>query len=332
MPLVFDSPPISTATAHLLTFIFGFIYVGSLYVSKHGRLSFSQDRAKNANGTPYGKLQDERWRDDPSVIRARFLAGTIATILNCGLVFYILWSVIDDRSDRFKVTLETTVARLGFNIYHLDMDMILPHLVTPVLFTGPLFGMYLGGHLPFQSRFYFQNDVVNKFTSWVGIRNYIMAPITEEIVFRSCVIAVYHMSGASANRMIFFGPLSFGLAHVHHAWDTYNRFGRTASAAKRAITMSLFQLAYTTLFGFHCSYMFLRTGSVYPSITAHIFCNIMGLPEISWELRTYSTRRTAILLMYTLGIVGFALVLGPWTRLGGMYTFWSARPYVNMSY
>ncbi|KAG5336705.1 hypothetical protein C0989_012059 [Termitomyces sp. Mn162] len=149
MPLVFDSPPISTATAHLLTFIFGFIYVGSLYVSKHGRLSFSQDRAKNANGTPYGKLQDERWRDDPSVIRARFLAGTIATILNCGLVFYILWSVIDDRSD----------------------------------------------------------------------------------------------------------------------------------------------LAYTTLFGFHCSYMFLRTGSVYPSITAHIFCNIMGLPEISWELRTYSTRR-----------------------------------------
>lgn len=68
------------------------------------------------------------------------------------------------------------------------------------------------------------------------------------------------MSGASANRMIFLGPLSFGIgmlvfsfvgpshepryvlthlsAHVHHAWDTYNRFGRTAGAAKRAITMS----------------------------------------------------------------------------------------------
>lgn len=184
------------------------------------------------------------------------------------------------------------------------MDLILPHLVTPILFTGPLFGMYLGEQLPFQSRFSSQNDVVNKFMSWIGIRNYTMvspsriliwcierstrilcaqhamlywagssqAPITEEIVFRSCVIAVYHMSGASANRMIFLGPLSFGLgmpffslagptykpwyvlthlsAHVHHAWDTYNRFGRTASAAKRAITMS----RAWTCFLFHASF------------------------------------------------------------------------------
>ncbi|KAG6872377.1 hypothetical protein C0995_010191 [Termitomyces sp. Mi166 len=332
MPLVFNSPPISVATAHLLTFILGFNYVGSLYVSKHARLSFSKDRTNNATGTPYGKLKNERWRDDSSVVKARILAGTIATILNCGLVFYILWSVIGDRPDRFAMTLETFVARLGFKIYYLDMDMILPHLVTPVLFIGPLFGMYLGGHLPFQSRFYFQNDVVDKFTSWIGLRNYTMAPITEEIVFRSCVIAVYHMSGASANRMIFLGPLSFGLAHVHHAWDTFNRYGRTASAAKRAIVMSLFQLAYTTLFGFYCSYMFLRTGSVYPTITAHIFCNIMGLPEISWELKAYPNRRKAILFAYAVGIMGFALVLGPWTRPGGMYTFWNARPYDNMSY
>lgn len=27
-------------------------------------------------------------------------------------------------------------------------------------------------------------------------------------------------------------------AHVHHAWDTFNRYGRTASAAKRAVIMS----------------------------------------------------------------------------------------------
>jgi len=90
---------------------------------------------------------------------------------------------------------------------------------------------------------------------------YPQAPITEEIVFRACVIAVYHMSGASTKRMIFLGPLSFGLgmsislfqdplvspsimflfpkpAHVHHAWDTFNRYGRTANAAKRAVIMS----------------------------------------------------------------------------------------------
>jgi len=28
------------------------------------------------------------------------------------------------------------------------------------------------------------------------------------------------------------------LAHVHHAWDTYNRYGRTVAAAQRAIISS----------------------------------------------------------------------------------------------
>ncbi|KAG6856282.1 hypothetical protein H0H87_005892 [Tephrocybe sp. NHM501043] len=332
MPLVFSSPPISTATAHLLTFLFAFTYVGSLYVSKNARLSFSKQRSNNSNGTPHEKLRDERWRDDPGVIKARLIAAIIATLISCGLVFSIIWSVVGERPDRVEVTLDTMIARLGFKPDRLDLDMILPHLLTPVLFIGPLFGMYLGRSLPFQARYSFQVDVVDKFTTWIGIRNYIVAPITEEIVFRACVIAVYHMSGASAKRMIFLGPLSFGLAHAHHAWDTFNRYGRTACAAKRAILMSLFQLAYTTVFGFHCSYMFLRTGSVYPAISAHIFCNIMGLPEIAWELKAYPNRKKAILFAYAAGIVGFACTLGPWTRLSGMYTFWAARPYVNMSY
>lgn len=97
--------------------------------------------------------------------------------------------------------------------------------------------------------------------------------------------------------------LTLMTAHAHHAWETYNRFGRTAAAAKRAILMtrmfaigvpasvtnnlSVFQLSYTTLFGIHASYLFLRTGSIWPSITAHMFCNTMGIPEISYELSTF---------------------------------------------
>ena len=57
--------------------------------------------------------------------------------------------------------------------------------------------------------------------------------------------------------MIYFAPLTFGLgklvllflshdiilsfshpAHVHHAWDTYNRYGRTWLAARRALVTS----------------------------------------------------------------------------------------------
>ncbi|KAG5653161.1 hypothetical protein H0H81_002003 [Sphagnurus paluster] len=330
MPLVFDSPPISTSTAHALTVLFAFTYVGSLYISKNARLSFLNRKVSTDNGTPRPKYVNERWRDDPDVIRARLVAVCVATTLCCGLVFWILRSFVGPKPDGFELTLETTIARLGFTLYRWDMDSLYPHLVTPVLFLGPLYAMYLGENLPFQAKWSFQGDVVSKFLSWQGIRNYVMAPITEEIVFRACVIAVYYMSGASTKRIIFLGPLSFGLAHVHHAWDTFNRYGRTASAAKRALLMSLFQLAYTTLFGFHCSYLFLRTASIYPPISAHVFCNIMGLPDLMWELREHPHRRAAIIFMYVLGVVGFVYTLEPWTRFGGLY--WRERPYAKMTY
>jgi hypothetical protein len=36
------------------------------------------------------------------------------------------------------------------------------------------------------------------------------APITEEVVFRACVLTVYHLAQASKLRMIFLSPLLFG--------------------------------------------------------------------------------------------------------------------------
>lgn len=81
----------------------------------------------------------------------------------------------------------------------------------------------------------------------------LQGPITEEVVFRACMLAVYHMAGSSRTKMIFLSPLAFGVgtsticpctsvancrhsvAHFHHAWDTYNRYGRTASAARVAL-------------------------------------------------------------------------------------------------
>jgi hypothetical protein len=88
-------------------------------------------------------------------------------------------------------------------------------------------------------------------------------------VFRSCILSMLHLANVSRTKIILFGPLFFGLgtlpsntnpscfrfvfvlginadmrcplpplAHVHHAWDTYNRFGRTKTALKRALLTS----------------------------------------------------------------------------------------------
>lgn len=159
------------------------------------------------------------------------------------------------------------------------------------------------------------------------------APITEEIVFRACVLTVYHLTQASRTRMIFLSPLLFGAgeglrphvktsihphdltlpnaAHIHHAWDTYNRYGRSPAALKRAVIGTgklvccmvaldqfadrssdiAFQFTYTSVFGFYCSYLFLRTGSVFAPITAHVFCNIMGVPQLGYDISQRPDRK-----------------------------------------
>lgn len=96
MPFIFSEPPITTGTAHLLTTLFVFCYVGSLYLSKNARLSFSSDAPRSQDGTAREKQQNERWRDDPDVIRARLLAVGIATLVCCAVVFVVLWQLSGD--------------------------------------------------------------------------------------------------------------------------------------------------------------------------------------------------------------------------------------------
>lgn len=55
--------------------------------------------------------------------------------------------------------------------------------------------------------------------------------------------------------------------------------------------MTVFQFTYTTLFGFHSAFLFLRTSSLIPAITSHVFCNVMGFPALQYELRWYPHRR-----------------------------------------
>ena len=101
------------------------------------------------------------------------------------------------------------MARLGLTFF--EDHSLLPYLVAPILYLGPLYATFLASKLPFQSRWSWGYDVFPVFNTWVGIRNYFFGPITEELVFRACVLAVYHLAGSSKNKMIFLSPLLFGL-------------------------------------------------------------------------------------------------------------------------
>ena len=60
MPLVFPVP----LFAHILSAVFASIYVGSIYLSKNTRLSFSEKTLRVPNGQAQFREADERWRDD----------------------------------------------------------------------------------------------------------------------------------------------------------------------------------------------------------------------------------------------------------------------------
>ncbi|KAI0693525.1 hypothetical protein C8T65DRAFT_64049 [Cerioporus squamosus] len=329
MPLVFANPPISLSTAHLFAAFFTFSYVGSLYLSRSARLSFSKGASHTVrDGEERERNSDERWRNDPDVIRARLFAASASTLFSVYAVYWLVQRTTPEYESIVKpwTAVQSSLARLGVTLDFARNNpfyIVLPCLVAPVLYLGPLYADYLSEALPFQRHWSFRSSVLPMFSTWVGRRNYIVGPITEEIVFRACMLSVYHMAGASRKKMIFLSPLWFGIAHLHHAWDTYNRYGRTGSALRIAAMQTVFQLAYTSLFGFHCAFLFLRTGSLVPPIVSHIFCNVMGFPQYGLHVRMFPKRRLAIQLAYLLGIAGYVYTMQWWTQADDSL-FWPA--------
>lgn len=103
----------------------------------------------------------------------------------------------------------------------------------------------------------------------------------------------------------------------------------------------VFQLGYTTVFGFHCAFLFLRTGSVYPPLMSHVFCNFMGLPDLGNEVKVFPRRKLSkwiwleqksmlidadLICIYVLGIAGYVYGLRNWT-LAEESLYWSAGYY-----
>jgi len=107
-----DLEPISSTHAHLIALGFACTYVGSLYVFTQARLSFAKD-AKGWGGNEGARRQrerlaNERWRDDPDVIRARLVAVSLASLVCCASVFYILYRA---SGSKVRVSLAQTLCR-----------------------------------------------------------------------------------------------------------------------------------------------------------------------------------------------------------------------------
>ncbi|CAM9969167.1 unnamed protein product, partial [Heterosigma akashiwo] len=66
-------------------------------------------------------------------------------------------------------------------------------------------------------------------------RNFLVGPLTEEFVFRGCMCPLLLCAGVPLPRVVFLGPLVFGVAHLHHASGGPGRGARSPCPAGRRV-------------------------------------------------------------------------------------------------
>ncbi|PVF99797.1 Abi-domain-containing protein [Serendipita vermifera] len=307
-----QAPVISGTTAWLISAFFATSYVASLYMFRAGRLGFRQQKVEAGPNASGARAYNEEGRNNPTVIKARLFSVAISTLFSCGIMLAVItkagsWNFGDSEA------IHQTAKLLG-----LTLPTGVPlgaWFLAPIMYTGTLYTEILDR----RSHIYRHEEEGGSirwiFTTWIGFRNIIGAPITEEIVYRSCVVGIMKLSGASMMSMVFLSPLWFGAAHLHHGWDLFNRLGRSKRALKSAVLTVVFQQLYTSIFGWFEAFVLLRTGSIWPCIFAHSFCNFYGVPLPNQGIQNHPSHKIDIIIAHILGLVAFCFTLGPWTRV-----------------
>ncbi|XVE75991.1 hypothetical protein DITRI_Ditri12bG0136700 [Diplodiscus trichospermus] len=136
-------------------------------------------------------------------------------------------------------------------------------------------------------------------------RNFVVAPLTEELLFRACMIPLLLCGGFKAYNVIFLCPTFFSLAHLNHMTEIYSRHNYSLLKASMVIGL---QLGYTVIFGSYASFLFMRTGNLLAPLVAHVFCNYMGLPVL------FVQRKGLVTMAFVAGMISFAWLLFPITR------------------
>ncbi|KAL2133960.1 hypothetical protein VTI74DRAFT_1316 [Chaetomium olivicolor] len=245
-------PPITTSFAALLIAAYALSYFLPFYLSPKTRPSPTISR------------------DSPTVIRARIRSVTLSCLL-CTATTYVVLT----RPGVGDSTVREALHFLGlWPVGAWDACRVLG--LTMVLFAGPLFS-YFVVEMGWQewARLAPVREVWEEWTTW---RNIFAGPVTEEILFRSASIPLMLLSQSPLKQTIFLTPILFGLAHVHHFYEF--RLVQPQVPATAALLRSLFQFAYTTVFGAYATFLYIRTGSLLAVCAVHAFCNCMGLPQV----------------------------------------------------
>ncbi|XP_059565961.1 CAAX prenyl protease 2 isoform X2 [Myotis daubentonii] len=234
-------------------------YVGSLYVWK-----------------------SELPRDHPAVIKRRFTSVLVVSSLSPLCV--LLWRELTGIQPGTPL-----LTLMGFRLEGIFPAALLPLLLTMILFLGPLMQLSMDCPRDLADGL----KVVLAPRSWARclmdmrwLRNQVIAPLTEELVFRACMLPMLAPC-TGLGPAVFTCPLFFGVAHFHHIFEQL-RFRQSSVGS-----------------------IFLSAGHLIGPVLCHSFCNYMGFPAVCAALE--HPQRRPLLAGYALGVGLFLLLLQPLT-------------------
>ncbi|EFJ19675.1 hypothetical protein SELMODRAFT_110711, partial [Selaginella moellendorffii] len=257
-----------------------------------------------------------RAKTQRQLLLQRFVCATLASVLSPLVCFIIL-----------PVGSSSKLNLMGIRSDYLMQATLYPLLLTALLYLGPLFVELLeliDGEQAVATDHGFMASLIFLGQDVVAWRNYVVAPLSEEIVFRACMIPLLLCGGYSPTAAILISPTFFSLAHVHRFWELVHHERFTPKRAAFVVgkfsfpscsflilqaTLLYFpvaQLGYTIVFGCYAAFLYVRTGHLIAAVVPHIFCNIMGFPDL---VRACQNRVLAV--VHIVGLVAFMALAAP---------------------
>jgi prenyl protein peptidase len=270
-------------------------------------------------------------RQEPKVIKRRFISVTISSLLSI-IVLYIISKKEPINSKEgnyfylndwigFRLELVTTIKGTIFSIRLTIILFIGPVLQNLVSHFSSSFEYYkITKNIEKQDKHKISDYLRIEIASWFTraafencktklqnlcfLRNYVVSPFTEELVFRSCMVPLL-VHNLSSVTVYFVTPLFFGLAHLHHIVEDVHLHHK--SQLTSLIIPHLFQFTYTYVFGVYSSFLFIRTGSFFGSFLSHVFCNYMGFPNFEELFEDFKgLTKYIICFFYLFGLIAFS--------------------------
>uniref|UniRef100_A0A3P8TJ62 CAAX prenyl protease 2 n=1 Tax=Amphiprion percula TaxID=161767 RepID=A0A3P8TJ62_AMPPE len=253
----------------LSCFLLACLYVGSLYVWR--------------SSLP---------RDHPSVIKHLCVSVLLVSALSPAVVkTWMHWVDV-------RVSIHGSSSLILFSFTSPGSHKQLFYSTQQVFYLGPFVHSAMDDPDGFTGELQSALDV----QSWrlcmrdaVWLRNQVVAPVTEELVFRGAMLPML-VPCAGPTAAIFVAPLFFGVAHFHHVIEQ-RRLGKDniLTSSSRLIK----------------SVICVSEGHVVGPVLCYSFCNSQGLPDVTSALQ--HPQHPALLFSYLMGILLFLVLLFPLT-------------------